>query len=87
MDTSLAIASGVLAIYLILGPIVILGFHAFFDRMAEKADQAAAPAAQPPNEKDPSLWTEQDVRAYLKKTRHIRSLDRSADTNIRPLAE
>jgi len=72
LNVGLIIAAAVLAIYLILGPIVLLGFYAFFDRMAEKDDmnQQKRPSAL---DKDPALWSSRDVRQYLKHARRFRS--------------
>jgi len=72
LNVGLIIAAAVLAIYLILGPIVLLGFYAFFDRMAEKddMDQRKKTSAL---DKDPDLWSSRDVRQYLKKTRRYQS--------------
>ena len=72
LNVGLIIAAAVLAIYLILGPVVLLGFYALFDRMAEKddMDQRKRTSAQ---DKDPALWSSRDVRQYLKKTRRFHS--------------
>ncbi len=73
LNIGLIIAGGVLVIYLILGPIVIMGFYAFFDRMAEKAGESELPEKNEAyRQKDPALWSSRDVRLHLRKYRHYR---------------
>ena len=72
INVGLIIAAAVLAVYLILGPLVLLGFYAFFDRMAEKDDKGSGrkPSAE---DKDPDLWKSRDARAHLKRKRRLQS--------------
>lgn len=75
LNIGVIIAAGVLVIYLVLGPIVIMGFYAFFDRMAEKADDIETPGDASFADKDPALWSAADVRRYLEKHRRFRAGD------------
>ena len=82
LNIGLIIAAGVVVIYIILGPLVILGVYAFFDRLAEKAGEASVRNGQqmlPPHEKDPALWTDEEVRVYLAKKRSFSADTRRAD--------
>ncbi len=61
-NVGLIIAGGVLVIYLILGPIVLLAFNVFLDRMAEKTTEDKSRKKSSFYDKDPALWTAGDVR-------------------------
>ncbi len=75
INIGLIIAAGVLVIYLVLGPIVIMGIYSFLDRMAEKAGEQEKTDSTPRGKKDPALWTSRDVRRYMLKHRRFRSGD------------
>ena len=67
LATSLILALGVAAIYILFAPVVILGIYIFFDRMAEGPEARQTARRKPlPEEKEPELWTPADVRKYLK---------------------
>jgi len=72
LNVGLIIAAAVLAVYLILGPIVLLGFYTFFDRMADKNDEGATKNSSF-EDKDAALWSSRDVRQYLKQRRRFHS--------------
>ena len=71
LNIGFVIAAGVLVIYVILGPIVILGFYAFFDRMADNASENEGLQKKSLHDKDPALWSAADVRKYMKTKRHL----------------
>lgn len=66
VNTSLILAAGVAGIYIIFGPLVVLAIYIFFNRMAEAPDRQAPRRSSLPGEKDPALWTPEDVGQYLK---------------------
>lgn len=49
-------------IYLIGGPLILLGIYTFFDWLAEKPIKPSKSS----DKKDPALWNEKDVRRYIK---------------------
>ena len=66
-NTTVSLAVSVLAIYVIFGPIILLSIYAFFDRLAEK--QGKKPFSkedQGLQDKDPALWSDADVRKFIK---------------------
>ena len=70
MAPSLLIAIGVLVLYIVLGPLVILGISVYLDRLMHAAQSQGKPEKNPmPEEKDPALWRAQDVHAYLSESR------------------
>ncbi len=76
LNIGMLIAASVLVIYIILGPIVILGIYVFFDRMAEKAENTEETGIRKsvlPEDKDPALWSDRDVRLYLQRKRRFRA--------------
>jgi len=75
INIGLIIAAGVLVIYMVLGPLVIMGIYSFLDRMAEKAGEQETMDSTSGSKKDPALWSERDVRQYLQKHRRFRSGD------------
>ncbi len=75
INIGLIIAAGVLVIYVVLGPIVIMGIYSFLDRMAEKAGEQDKSDSARRSKNDPALWSAGDVRKYLQKHRRFRSGD------------
>ena len=67
MNVGLIIAVAILVLYTVLGPIVLLGYYAFFDAMAEKPDENGL--RDNIKHDDPDLWNMADVRKYLKQQR------------------
>ena len=66
MQPSLLIAIGVLVLYIVLGPLVILGISVYLDRLMHSAQSQGKPENNPrPKEKDPVVWQAKDVHAYL----------------------
>ncbi|MGM0452733.1 MAG: hypothetical protein ACQERN_06170 [Thermodesulfobacteriota bacterium] len=65
LNVGLIIAGGVLVIYLVLGPIVLLGVYAFFDRMSEEGPENSKARQATVEEKDPALWNSREVQQYL----------------------
>ncbi len=67
-NIGLTIAITTAFIYIIFGPLILLGIYAFFDWLAEKGPKK--PEQQDDQktykDKDPSLWTDNDIREYLK---------------------
>ena len=59
MGTGSLIAIDVLLLYLIFGPVVLLGIYVLFDSI----DPAGKPQKNASPEKDPALWTSEDVDA------------------------
>ena len=69
-NTTLNLALSVLAIYVLFGPIILLGIYAFFDRLAEKQGRKPGKKSEADlKTKDPALWTGQDVRKYFEQDR------------------
>lgn len=84
LNIGIVIAASVMVIYIILGPLVILGIYAFFDRMAENAEneyESGVHKIAPQEDKDPALWSEQDVRKHFERQRRFRTKDRNGDSD------
>ena len=76
LNVGMIIAGAVLAIYLIFGPLVLLGIYVFFDRMAEKGETINPVRKNVSAEdKNPELWSAGDVRQHLKRKRRIQAAD------------
>ena len=70
MAPSLLIAIGVLGLYIVLGPLVILGISVYLDRlMGASRNQQKRRAKLTHEEKDPAVWSAKDVQAYLVESR------------------
>lgn len=83
LNIGMIIAASVLVIYIILGPIVILGIYVFFDRLAEKSEYAEDSSARKlalPEDRDPALWSEQDVRLHIQRKRRFRENNRADES-------
>ena len=66
MAPSLLIAIGVLVLYIVLGPLVILAISVYLDRLMHSAQSQGKPEKTPvPEDKDPVVWQAKDVHAYL----------------------
>lgn len=68
MGTGPLIAIDVMLLYIILGPVVLLGIYVLFDFLepAEKAPDGKDPTGQTKQkdagpEKDPALWTTEEI--------------------------
>ena len=59
MGTGTLIAIDVLLLYLIFGPVVLLGIYVLFDSI----DPAGKPQKNASPEKDPALWTSDEMDA------------------------
>jgi hypothetical protein len=59
VGTGSLIAIDVLLLYLIFGPVVLLGIYVLFDSI----DPAGKPQEDASPEKDPALWTSEDMDA------------------------
>ncbi len=70
LPTGMIVAGGVVAIYIIFGPLVLLGIYVFIDRLARGGEQAGRRGSSPPEEKEPDVWSPGDVRRYLKDRKH-----------------
>ena len=64
----LLIAGGVLAIYVLIGQVILFAIYTLFDRLSQDRDPADRDKATF-KDKDPALWTEQDVKRYLQDRR------------------
>lgn len=73
-NTSLAIILGVGAIYFFFAPLVLLGIYMFVGRLAEGDDSEERSRHRKPSyeEKDPAIWSPEDVRQYLKEGRKFK---------------
>ncbi|MBC7357627.1 MAG: hypothetical protein H5U10_03715 [Desulfacinum sp.] len=63
------LAVGMVAIYVLFGPLVLLGLYIFFDRLAESGPEGPAPATGGNGQerrKDASLWTQGDAERYVR---------------------
>jgi len=70
MAPSLLIAIGVLVLYIVLGPLVILAISVYLDRlMGASRNQQKRRNRQTHEEKDPAVWGAKDVQAYLIESR------------------
>ena len=65
-NTSVSLALSMLVIYLIFGPLILMAIYAVFDRLAEKQAKKPDVGSGHYSIKDPSSWTEDDIRRYLK---------------------
>lgn len=65
-NTALNLAMSVLAIYLLFGPMILLGIYACFDRLAEKEGRSARKNQEKQKKTDPALWNDSDLAAYLR---------------------
>lgn len=66
-NTGFYLAISVLTIYVIFGPVILLGVYSFFDWLAEKERKNVSPKENSSYlDKNPDLWSEEDVRKYLK---------------------
>ncbi|WP_462270547.1 hypothetical protein [Desulfobacter sp.] len=64
MGTGSLIAIDVLLLYLIFGPVVLLGIYVLFDAIDPTGkDPTGKPQKDASPEKDPALWTSEDVDA------------------------
>jgi len=61
MSPEMVLVVGLISIYMLLGPVVLLGLYILFDRF-EKKKTLMTPTAET---KDPALWTSDDVNYYL----------------------
>ncbi|MDA8402939.1 MAG: hypothetical protein M0Z56_01895 [Desulfobacteraceae bacterium] len=61
MSPEMVLVVGLISIYMLLGPVVLLGLYILFDRI-EKQKTLMTPKTET---KDPALWTSDDVRYYL----------------------
>ena len=54
---------GLLSVYTLLGPFILLFIYIYLDRFAENKKKKHIIT---PDEKDPALWTSEDVKSYLR---------------------
>ncbi len=64
MSPGFLIVIGVISLYTLFGPLVLLGLYIYFDRLSHQSSSMATQKAMY-EDKDPALWTENDVIAYL----------------------
>jgi hypothetical protein len=72
MDTGLMIAVQLIGLYVILGPLVVLGLYILFDRLAESEPQSNKRVRN--LDSDPALWNSNHVRAYFDQKEKYSSL-------------
>ena len=65
------LAIGVVGIYLILGPLVLTALYVLFDIFIEKDRKIVRSADRP--QKDMSLWTEKEVKRFLRKKKLLKN--------------
>ena len=66
VNPSVLIAAWVAALYLILGPLVLLGFYSFFDHLSQKKESQARQQDKSFEALDPALWSPQEAQQFLK---------------------
>ncbi|MFW6054965.1 MAG: hypothetical protein ACOC9D_03580 [Thermodesulfobacteriota bacterium] len=66
LNPSVLIAGWVIALYLILGPLVLFGFYSFFDYLSQKKDPGVRKRSGYFEDIDPALWTEQETGQFLR---------------------
>ena len=64
LSPEMVLVIGLLSVYTVLGPFILLFIYIFLDRFAEAPKRK--PIHTPPDAKDPALWTPEDVLSYLK---------------------
>jgi hypothetical protein len=67
-NPSLLIAIGVVALYTILGPVVLLAIYTLFDSISQRKHSSGKQnTEQAPEKKDPLTWTRRDVQQFVKR--------------------
>jgi hypothetical protein len=61
----LLIAGGVLALYVIIGPLILLAIYTLFDRLSQKKESGRVQASSF-KDKDPALWTKSDAKGFVR---------------------
>ena len=64
LTPEMVLVIGLLSVYTVLGPFILLFIYIFLDRFAENPKKNLKNAT--PDSKDPALWTSEDVMFYLK---------------------
>jgi len=68
VSPGLLIAAGVILIYTVLGPLVMLALNALFDSLAQGRDkQDKQDKERKAQEQDPALWTEKQIRDKVRR--------------------
>jgi len=66
MSPGFLLAGMLLALYCVLGPIIILALYTLFDKLGQAPeDERRALLPKNKTRTDPFLWKENDVRKYL----------------------
>ena len=55
---------GLLSVYTVLGPFILLLIYIFLDRLSENPKKKSLNTT--PDRKDPVFWTPEDIMSYLK---------------------
>lgn len=63
----LLIAAGVIALYVLIGPVVLFGIYSLFDSLAQDKDKGSFRKKDNSTHKDPALWSDKDIRDYFGK--------------------
>jgi hypothetical protein len=63
LTPEMVLVIGLLSVYTVLGPFVLLFIYIYLDRFAENKKKNHIIT---PDSKDPALWTSEDVMHYLK---------------------
>jgi len=61
-DPGTLIAVNILLLYTLLGPVVLFAIYVLFDFLNKPAKRQAVAT---PSEKDPTLWTREDIDTHL----------------------
>ena len=61
MSPGILIAIDVTLLYLVMGPLVLFALYVLFDALGRKRDDALQ-QGQKKGEKDPALWSDEDIR-------------------------
>lgn len=64
---SLLIAVGVIALYSLIGPLVLFGIYTLFDALTLGKEKNEPKTNTSLDKKDPALWTDQDIKIYFSK--------------------
>ena len=74
LNTGLIIAIGVVAIYVLFGPLVLLGIYMFIDHLAEGNRPWPDQTKTATEKKDPAIWNLSDTRRFREELRAKRTV-------------
>lgn len=66
VNPTVLIAGWVTALYLILGPLVLFGFYAFFDHLSQNKETPIQQQSGTFEEIDPALWSKREAKQFLR---------------------